>query len=266
MRMIGAIIGDIAGSRFEFDNYRKKDFEIFHPDCFFTDDTVMTLAIASAVLQAKGNLPELAEREMKKYGKLYPNRGYGGSFLDWLNGNIKGPYNSWGNGSAMRVSPCGWAAKSVGDALYMARDVTAVTHNHPDGIKGAEAVAVAIYLARKGESKRFIRDYIEHDFYGLDFTIDQIRPNYEFNESCAGTVPQAIVAFLESESFEDAIRTAVSVGGDSDTLAAITGSIAEAYYNVPGQMYKAARKYLDRRLDSVLRAFELAYGSSRMKG
>lgn len=263
--MIGAIIGDIAGSRFEFHNYRKKDFEIFHKDCSATDDSIMSLAVAKAVLMHKTegkDLEKAAVYYMQKYGRSYPHRGYGGGFRNWLRSEHPEPYNSFGNGAAMRVSACAYAADTLEEALEMSDAVTCVTHNHPEGLKGARATTAAIFLARKGTSIAEIRKHIEQNYYPLAFTIDEIRPTYRFNETCQGTVPQGIEAFLESESFEDALRTAVSLGGDSDTLAAITCSIAEAYYGVPKDMYKRALLYLDKKLMSLLFAFEKQYGDS----
>ena len=260
--MIGAIIGDIAGSRFEFDNYREKDFEIFHKDSFFTDDTVMTVAVADAIsMKSREFLPELVEGCMKIFGSKHACS-YGGSFQAWLDGRIKGPYNSFGNGAAMRVSPCAYAAGSLEEAKELSRIVTEVTHNHPEGIIGAEAVTVAIYMALHGSRKDEIADSM-WCYYDLGFTIDKIRPTYEFDETCQGTVPQAIKAFLEASDFEDAIRTAVSVGGDSDTLAAITGSIAEAYYGVPAWMQRSAWNYLTPDLKHVLRKFGERYEAYR---
>lgn len=255
--LYGAIIGDIAGSRFEFNNYRKKDFELFAKNCFFTDDTVMTLAVAKAILQCGGNysrLQETAALTMREVGRHYPGCGYGGRFNLWMFSDNMPAYHSYGNGSAMRVSAAAYAAESREQAKELARAVTAVTHNHPEGIKGAEAVAVLIYDALHGADMKALRGVAE-SYYSLNFTIDGIRPSYAFNETCQNTVPQAIEAFLESASFEDAIRIAVSVGGDSDTLAAITGSIAEAYYGVPEDMKKKAEGYLDTRLLNILKEF-----------
>ena len=252
--MIGAIIGDIVGSRFEWNNHRDKDFELFTDECFFTDDSVMTVAIADALLWSNYDFSNLSNRaitSMREIGKHYPTCGYGGAFADWVFGYIDGPYNSWGNGAAMRVSPCAYFASSVDHVKELSKKVTEVTHNHPEGIKGAEAVAVATYMGLCKRSKDDIREEMRK-YYNLDFTIDAIRPFYRFNESCQGTVPQAIVAFLESTSFEDAIRNAISVGGDSDTLAAITGGIAEAFYGVPVDLYIRATSYLDKRLMDVL--------------
>ena len=255
--LYGAIIGDIAGSRFEFNNYRKKDFELFAKNCFFTDDTVMTLAVAKAILQCGGNysrLQETAALTMRKVGRHYPGCGYGGRFNVWMFSDNMPAYHSYGNGSAMRVSAAAYAANNREQTKELSRAVTAVTHNHPEGIKGAESVAVLIYDALQGADMKALRGVAE-SYYSLNFTIDGIRPSYAFNETCQNTVPQAIEAFLESASFEDAIRIAVSVGGDSDTLAAITGSIAEAYYGVPEDMKKKAEGYLDTRLLNILKEF-----------
>lgn len=255
--LYGAIIGDIVGSRFEFNNYRKKDFELFAKNCFFTDDTVMTLAVAKAILQCGGNysrLQETAALTMREVGRHYPGCGYGGRFNLWMFSDNMPAYHSYGNGSAMRVSAAAYAADSREQVKELAKAVTCVTHDHPEGIKGAEVVAVLIYDALHGADMKALRGVAE-SYYSLNFTIDGIRPSYAFNETCQNTVPQAIEAFLESASFEDAIRIAVSVGGDSDTLAAITGSIAEAYYGVPEDMKKKAEGYLDTRLLNILKEF-----------
>lgn len=260
--MIGGIIGDIVGSRFEFDNYRAKDFNLFAKYCSFTDDSVMTLALCRALLnhQQKGlDLGEEAVVQMQKIGRPYPDCGYGGHFRIWMYSDTPHPYNSYGNGAAMRVGGCGYAGDSLEEVKRLSRAVTEVTHNDREGIKGAEATAVSIFLARIGEDKAKIREMIQENYYPLDFTIDGIRDSYMFNESCQGTVPQALEAFLESENFEDAIRIAISVGGDSDTLACITGSVAEAYYGVPGWIRVKAESYLDSRLLSILRDFEAVY-------
>ncbi|MGI6200245.1 MAG: ADP-ribosylglycohydrolase family protein [Christensenellales bacterium] len=261
--MLGAVIGDIVGSRFEWHNHRDKQFDFFSPECFFTDDSVMTLAIAQAILESAGNFESLGEaavRCMRRIGQPYPDCGYGGNFLDWMYADHPRPYNSYGNGAAMRVSACGWAADSLACARSLSRRVTAVTHNHPEGVKGAEATAVAVFLARQGEGIEAIRSAIEAAYYPLDFTLDDIRWMYTFNETCQETVPQAIEAFLESTDFEDAIRNAVSIGGDSDTLAAITGGIAEAYYGIPDDLRQQALNYLDPGLRQIVEDFERAYG------
>ena len=198
---------------------------------------------------------------MREIGTLYPNCGYGSMFCQWMFSKDMGPYNSFGNGAAMRVSACGFAANSLDEAIMLSRMVTEVTHNHSEGIKGAEATAVCIFLARGGKNILEIRDYVNEHYYSLNFTLDGIRDSYQFNETCQETVPQAIMAFLESTGFEDAIRNAISIGGDSDTLAAITGGIAEAYYGVPIEIRKYALTFLDERLLKILNDFENAYPS-----
>lgn len=276
--MLGAIIGDIVGSIYEWNNIKTKDFPLFHESCCFTDDTVMTVATADAIMNGAG-ADDFIDA-YKKWGRLYPDAGYGGNFGLWIRLYDRTPYNSWGNGSAMRVSPCGW----IMDCEYYAKTgmwpetgrelaklSAEVTHNHPEGIKGALAVADAIFMCRlyagaycddKGnilkerfsleEYKTYIKKHIEQEYgYDLSETLDQIRPNYYFNESCQGTVPQAIIAFLESTDFEDAVRNAISLGGDSDTLAAITGSIAEAAYGIPDDIREKALSFLDEPLIEV---------------
>lgn len=260
--MLGAIIGDIVGSRFEWNNIKTKEFDFLTYKCFSTDDSIMSLAIAQAILDCNGNYGDLgnaAVRRMQEIGRPYPNCGFGGMFYQWIYSGNPQPYNSFGNGAAMRVSACGFAARSLDEAIALSKAVTEVTHNHPEGIKGAEATAVAIFLAREGKSIFEIRDYINKHYYPMDFTLDSIRDTYEFNETCQNTVPQAIMAFLESTDFEDAIRNAISIGGDSDTLAAITGGIAEAYYGIPAEIRKHALTFLDERLMKILVAFENVY-------
>lgn len=256
--MIGAIIGDIVGSRFEWNNYRYKDFELFTPKCFATDDSIMTLAIGKALMQSKpdwSDLGEQAVRCMQEVGRPYPYCGYGGRFYGWIYSDNPQPYYSFGNGAAMRVSACSCAARSLEEAKLLSRKVTEVTHNHPEGIKGAEATAVAIYMAHTGSGMEEIREVINREYYPMNFTLNEIRDTYEFNETCQNTVPQAMMAFFESTGFEDAIRNAISIGGDSDTLAAITGGIAEAYYGVPEEIIKQAEGYLDERLLNILKDY-----------
>ncbi len=224
--MIGAIAGDIIGSVYEFGRTKSKDFPLFTPGSAFTDDSVLTVAVAQAIL-TDGDY----KRAVLDFGRRYPNAGYGGFFSDWLRSPDPQPYNSWGNGSAMRVSPVGFAFDSVDEVLREARRSAEFTHDHPEGIKGAEATALAIFLARTEWDKDLIRTEVASRFgYDLDRTVEDIRPGYGFDESCQRTVPEAIVAFLDSVSYEDAVRNAISLGGDSDTLACITGGIAEAYY------------------------------------
>lgn len=265
--MLGAIIGDIVGSRFEFNNHRSKDFELFDAGCVVTDDSIMTLAVAKAILETEKSmepksgyrftvhyhhrLSQLTVKYMQEIGRKYPNCGFGGRFARWMFSDKPVPYNSFGNGAAMRISPAGLAARTESEATSLSATITSVTHNHPEGVKGAEATVVAIYMACHGCSKGDIRDRISKDYYPLDISIDEIRPTYQFNEICQETVPQAITAFLESESFEDAIRTAISLGGDSDTIGAISGSIAEAYYGVPEEIGHKALSYLDPELRAV---------------
>ena len=260
--MIGAIIGDIVGSRFEWKNIKTKEFEFFTPKCFFTDDSVMTLALARAILDAGSDtnkLGTLAVKYMREIGRKYPNCGYGGMFRQWLFSDRMRPYNSYGNGAAMRVSACGYAAIDAEESKLLSCKVTEVTHNHPEGIKGAEAAAVCIALAREGKSISEIRDYVDKNYYRMNFTLDGIRESYRFDVTCQGTVPQAIMAFLESVNFEDAIRNAVSIGGDSDTLGAITGGIAGAYYGIPDEIRRKASGFLDDFLLNILAEFENRY-------
>jgi len=267
--MLGAIIGDIVGSVYEWSNHKSKDFTLLSYKNFFTDDSVISLAIAKALLMSKpdySDLSELAIKYMQEMGRYYPNCGYGSRFAQWIMSDKPKPYMSYGNGAAMRVSACGYVAKSLEETIILSRKVTEVTHNHPEGVKGAEAVAVAIYLAKNGKNLLEIRDYIHNNYYSLDFRLDDIRSTYEFNETCQGTVPQAIQAFLESTNFEDAIRNAISIGGDSDTIAAITGSIAEAYYGIPVDIRKHALTFLDERLLSILLEFESKYPALLEKG
>ena len=262
--MLGAITGDIIGSIYEHNNIKTKKFDLFTDKNRFTDDTVMTFAVAEALMNGGGD--ENFIRFMKRYGLLYPRAGYGGTFVRWLASDTTEPYNSWGNGSAMRVSSCGWIANldiPIEEGLKLTEDLAKksaeVTHNHPEGIKGAQATAVSIFFMRHGKSKNAIKeykeklkDYIKDRFeYDLDFTIEEIRPIYRFDVSCQGSVPPAIVSFLESENFEDAIRNAISIGGDSDTIGAITGSIAEASYGIPEDIKEKAMSYLDGRLKGV---------------
>ena len=267
--MLGAIIGDIVGSRFEFaiPDIKSKQFAFYHHKCKPTDDSIMTLAIANAILSCGdyGNYSKLAQQAvlyMRDMGRRYPKAGYGGRFRTWLHESDPKPYGSLGNGAAMRVSPCAHAAGTLEEAISLSKTVTEVTHNHKEGIKGAEATTVAIYMALHGSTKDEICNMIakEKKYYNLSFTLDQIRPDYKFDETCQGTVPQAIVAFLESTGFEDAIRNAISIGGDSDTVAAITGSIAEAYYGIPANIRHQAFTYLNRMQIDIVDRFEAKYG------
>ena len=260
--MIGAIIGDIAGSRFEWNNHRSKIFTLMNDQCFFTDDTVMSLSICEALMHSKQDFSDLdiqAVKWMQGIGRCYPDCGYGGNFDDWIHSEHPQPYQSFGNGAAMRVSGCAYAACSLKQAKALSRTVTAVTHNHPEGLKGAEATVAAVYLARNGAGLAEIRSYVTQNYYPISFTLDEIQDTYQFNETCQDTVPQALEAFFESTGFEDAIRNAVSIGGDSDTLAAITGAVAEAYYGVPSKIRDCAYTFLDERLLEILTRFETLY-------
>jgi len=263
--MYGAILGDIIGSPFEFDRGSKtKDFEMFSAGSGFTDDTVMTVAVAEAVMdwmddgtKDPDQLPRFLIGNIQKWGRRYPDAGYGAMFRSWLNQKNPIPYYSFGNGSAMRVSSVGWLFESLWDTRIIAEKTASVSHNHPEGIKGACAVAEAIWLARKGAEKHYILHRMEEDFgYDLSRTCDEIRPEYRHVESCQETVPEAITAFMEGESFEDVIRTAVSIGGDCDTLTCIAGSIAEAYYGVPEDLKYACLLRLPADMVSVMSRFE----------
>ena len=269
--MYGAILGDIIGSPFEFDRGDKtKNFDLFSKGCDFTDDSVMTIAVGEALLAVgpEATVKEIEEAvvtNMQDWGKRYPYAGYGGRFRYWLRERNPKPYGSYGNGSAMRVSAAGWLYDSMERTREAARATANVTHNHPEGIKGAEATAGAIYMARSGSSKEEIKEYIEREFhYNLDRTLDEIRPGYHMDETCQRTVPEAIIAFLESKDFEDAIRNAVSLGGDTDTLGAITGSIAEAFYGIPAVLLAECRNRIAEGLmTDVLDEFDHVLGRDR---
>ena len=273
--MLGAIIGDIVGSRFEFNPIKLKQFDLFFGDgfknydimtvddfknkCRFTDDTVMTLAVCEALLDCDGDytyLSELTTYHMKDLGRKYPLAGYGGKFNHWLNSDDNTPYNSFGNGSAMRISAVPYFAKDIEQLKELTYKVTAVTHNHPEGLKGAEAVAMCVWFAKHGKSKEFIKEYIEKNYYKLDFDYDELVKTYKFDETCQGSVPQAIFAFLISDSYEDSIRTAISMGGDADTMACISGAIAEAYYGLPKEIEKEMYRFLSPELKEVVEEFK----------
>lgn len=273
---LGAIVGDIAGSRFEWCNIKSKDFTLLVgrgedvDECCFTDDTVMTVAVAEAILKwRKGGdksyeaLSLMAIKSMQKFGRRYPNAGYGGTFQRWLRDDNPRPYNSWGNGAAMRVSACGWAGQTIDEVKAMSRAVTQVSHNHPEGIKGAEATSVATFLARSDKSMADIRKVVVSNYYRLNFSLDEIRDSYKFDVSCQGSVPQALEAFFESTSFEDAIRNAISIGGDSDTIGAICGAVAGAYYGVPEDIRAKALTFLVPDLSETLDAFGHCIGEAR---
>jgi ADP-ribosylglycohydrolase len=255
--MIGAIAGDIIGSVYEHGRIKEKDFPLFDPRCTFTDDSVLTVAVAKAILEGQGY-----EEALLDVGRRYPAAGYGGAFIHWLFSSNPQPYNSWGNGSAMRVSPVGFAFDTAEEVLKEAAKTAGVTHNHPEGVKGAQATALAVLLARTGATKKEIRSEIQGRFgYDLERSVESIRPAYRFDVSCQGSVPEAIISFLESNSYEDAVRNAVSLGGDSDTLACIAGGIAEAFYGgVPQFIRERALDILDEYLRSIAIQFMARYG------
>lgn len=260
--MIGAIVGDVVGSRFEFHNHRNKEFPLFTNSCKVTDDSIMTTAIAIAVMDYKEHgrpLDEAAVHWMRRIGQPYKNAGYGGRFAQWMYSSDPQPYGSFGNGAAMRVSACAWAADTMTDAMEMSDEVTKVTHNHPEGIKGARAITAAIFMARTGCSKDEIYEFIDQNYYSLNKSVNKIRETLQFDETCQGTVPVAIQCFYESEDFEDCLRLAISVGGDSDTIAAIACSIAEAYYGIPEEIREKVLTFVPQQLKDILFRFEEIY-------
>lgn len=257
--MIGAIIGDVVGSRFEWNNHLSKEFDLFVPDCRCTDDSIMSIAVAKALLESKpdfSDLNEQAVRWLREIGRRYPDGWYSRRFKAWLMSENPQPYEANTNGAAMRVSACAYAARSLQEAKQLSRAVTEITHNHPEGIKGAEAVTVAVYMAKNGSSMADIRAEIDTHYYPMDFTLDGIRTSYAFDYTCEGSVPQAFMSFFESNSLEDAIRNAISIGGDSDTIAAIAGAIAAPYYGVPEPLRIATITYMDEGMKEILAAFE----------
>lgn len=260
--MLGALIGDIAGSPYEWSNCKSKDFPLLEPRCRMTDDSVMTAAVASAVLMGDlENLDAFRQNvitEMRRLGNQFPGLGYGPRFERWLKAEDPQPYHSLGNGSAMRVSPVAWAAESLSQCLALAKASAEVTHDHPDGIAGACCVAGAVYLARTGADKVAIRDHVTR-YYPLNFTLDEIREAYQFDVSCAGSVPQAMEAFLEAADFEDAIRGAVSIGGDSDTIACMAGAVAAAFYGIPRDIREAALPFLEGEVRNIFDRFIQVY-------
>ena len=258
--MTGAILGDIIGSRFEFNNTLRKDFRLFRPWCTFTDDSVMTCAVARALMDSRedfSDLPEKTVAAMQRIGRRYPDCGYGGLFYEWMFTDDPQPYNSYGNGSAMRISPVGFAARDVQEAKALSAAVTGVSHNHPEGMKGAEATAVAIVLARQGKTKEEIRTAMEA-YYDLSCTVEKYRRRTcgHGEEICQISVPQALVCFLEGESYEDVIRNCISIGGDSDTIAAIAGGIAQAFYGIPEEISGRLPEFLPEDLTDICTAFD----------
>lgn len=260
--MLGAVAGDIIGSVYEHFPIKKKEFSLFHFRSKFTDDTVLTLAVAQSILSGR------SYREViRDMGRQYPLAGYGWSFFLWLYSSNARPYNSWGNGSAMRVSPIGFVFDSKETVMREAEASAKITHNHPEGIKGAQATALAIFLGRTGATKNEIKNEIENLFgYNLNRTVDSIRPKYGFNVSCQGTVPEAIISFLDSQSWEDAVRNAISLGGDSDTLACITGGIAEAFYgSIPEWVQEKVMLSLPQTLKDIVVSFTSKYSAWKVK-
>lgn len=271
--MLGAIIGDIVGSRYEFRPNKSKEFDLFVGEGYkdnptieeytkssrFTDDTVMTIAVCKALLDCKGDYTNLSQQtinNMQLFGRRYPFAGYGFRFNGWLLTSNPQPYNSFGNGSAMRISAVPYFAKDIDEVKDLSKKVTEVTHNHPEGIKGAEAIAVCIWMALKGNSKEEILKHVEDNYYKLDFDYEQLKTSYRFDETCQGSVPQSIYAFAISNSYEDTIRTAVSMGGDADTMACIAGAIAEAYYGLPKDIEEQMNKFLSPYIKEVVEEFK----------
>lgn len=259
LNMLGAIVGDIVGSPYEYCNTKRKDFPLFSSQSCVTDDTILTLAVCKALLSGSDNLEAAAARFLRTFAWRYADKDYGDRFIVWMSRDDACAYGSFGNGAAMRVSPCSIAAKSLEEVKSMSYAVTAPTHNHPEGLKGAEATAVAGFLAANGENRSQIERYIDAHYYPMDFSLDSIRDSYSYAVSCQATVPVALKAFFESTSFEDAIRNAVSIGGDSDTIAAITGGIAGFYYGVDEPIAQLALGYLDNFQKEVLERFETAF-------
>lgn len=264
--MIGAIIGDIVGSRFEFGSSARKGFKLFHKDCHFTDDSVMTIAIADAILEwdkvgrpSYYVLSDYAEKAMRLWGRAYPSAGYGFHFANWLVDDSMGPYDSCGNGAAMRISPVGWAARDIEECIWMSRSVTEVTHNHPDGIKGAQATATQIFLARLRLELDNIRRYEESHYYRIKHDLNWLLKNYEWHSLCDGTCQPAYECLYNSTSFEDAIRNCMLIGGDCDTTGAICGGIAEAVWGIPLEIEKKARTYLDEDQLEIVDAFRAKF-------
>ena len=252
IKMLGAIVGDIVGSVYEFHNTKSMNFELFTPWSRFTDDSVMTLAVAKWLVEDETHTIHYLIYCMQELGNRYPNAGYGGNFRTWLREDNPQPYNSWGNGAGMRVSPVGLYAKTLDEALALAALTASVSHNHPEGVKGAQAIAACVFLCKEGKSKAEIKEYIEKTFdYNLNRSIAEIRPRYEFDVSCQGSVPEAIIAFLDGNSFEEVIRLAISLGGDSDTIGAMAGSIAACMYPIPDEIVNRCNTILTEDLKEI---------------
>ncbi len=255
--MIGAIIGDYVGSIYEWNNIKTTDFPFFSPTCRFTDDSVMSVAVADALM----NDTDLAA-SLRKYGRMFPQAGYGGRFREWLRNDAAPDYGSFGNGSAMRASAAGWMASTLEEALELARQSALPTHSHPEGVRGAQVTAGCIWLLRHGTDKPALRDWVVSQGYALDFTIDEIRPSYQFDVTCQGSVPQAIEAFLEADDFESAVRLGISIGGDSDTIACIAGALAEACWGIPEIFVEHVVNHMPMALYKPLAAFEAKYAKA----
>ena len=262
--LMGAILGDIAGSIYEFDPHKSTDINIQDKRMDYTDDTIMTIAVADWILNDKLHTEKGLVERMQQWGRRYPHPmgAYGNMFAQWLRTDNPKPYNSWGNGSAMRVSAVGFAFDTLEETMNVAKKCAEVTHDHPEGIKGAQATAAAIFMARTGSPKEVIRRYITDTFgYNLDRSCDDIRPTYGFDGSCQGTVPESIIAFLDSKDYEDALRLCISLGGDADTMGAITGAIAGAYYNkMPYALYEFGMEKLPKDIQNVVGLFNSKYG------
>lgn len=245
VKMLGALVGDIIGSTYEILGTKRTDFELFEEGCRFTDDSVMTLAVAKWLVEDKKHTSKKLIKCMQELGKKHPYAGYGGLFYAWLFNNNPQPYNSWGNGAGMRVSPVGLYAKTLDEALALAAVTASVSHNHPEGIKGAQAIATSVFLCKQGKSKQEIKDYVENTFgYNLHRTIAETRPRYGFDVSCQGSVPEAIIAFMEGNTFEEVIRLAISLGGDSDTIGCMAGAIAACRYPIPHEIAERCNSIL----------------------
>ena len=256
-KMLGALVGDIIGSVYEFHNVKSTDFELFTPWNNFTDDSIMTLAVAKWLMEDKTHSQYHLVKCMQELGKKYPDAGYGGHFGWWLTQDNPQPYNSWGNGSGMRVSPVGLYAKTLDEALALAAVTASVSHNHPEGVKGAQVIAASVFLCKEGKTKQEIKEYVEETFgYDLNRTIAEIRPYYDFDVSCQGSVPEAIIAFLEGNSFEEVIRLSISIGGDSDTIACMAGAIAACMYPIPEDMVEKCNSILTDDLREINERFQ----------
>ena len=256
--MYGAILGDVIGSKYEWNNIKTKEFELFDSSLTPTDDSVMTIAVAKSLIESNKDpkvLKEVLVDNMVEIGRQYPECGFGGKFYRWIMTDNHEPYGSFGNGAAMRISPVGYVSDSIEEAKELSKIVTEVSHNHPESYRAAEAVSIAIYMALHNSSKEEIEIFINRNYYNIPFSLDEIRDSYKFDVTCQGSVPQAFESFFESTSFEDAIRNAISIGGDSDTIAAITGGIAEAYYGIPDDIANKGMEYLDNTQKDVVKAF-----------